>query len=63
MKDYLGKELKVGDKVFFQPKNYRDGFVTGEIIKLTPQQVRVKYLWHSRPREYLLYPNCVAKIY
>lgn len=42
MKDYLGKELAVGDTVVFPRPRYRD-LVTGTIIKLTPQKVRAEY--------------------
>lgn len=41
-RDFLGRELAVGDYVMFMKQHYRE-FGMGKIIKFTPQKVRVKY--------------------
>lgn len=62
MKDFVGNELTLGDTVAVAPKNYR-GLIRAQIIKFTPQQVRVKYknTWNfgtpGRDEEYLVYPG------
>ena len=40
-KDYLGKDLAVGDYVAFMMIGYRD-FVKGTIVKVNPQKVTIK---------------------
>lgn len=40
MKDFLNKELEIGDKVVFITPNYRE-FSTGVIFGFTPMNVRV----------------------
>ena len=41
-RDFLGRELNLGDYVIFMKQHYRE-FGMGKIIKFTPQKVRVKY--------------------
>ena len=65
MKDFLGKELSIGDSVVVTPKNYR-GLVKAQVISFTAKQVRLEYMntWNfqSRPEQYLVYANCCVKI-
>ena len=42
MKDCLGKELQLGDKIVTTDRNYAD-LIFGEVIGFTPKKVRVKY--------------------
>ena len=42
MKDFLGRELALGDSVIIIAPNYRH-FVLARVIKFTPKQVRVAY--------------------
>jgi len=41
-KDFLGKDLKVGDKVIFMRKNYRN-FLVGYIEKITLHTCTIKH--------------------
>lgn len=43
MKDFLGNTIEVGAKVVFIAPNYRQ-LVKGEIIKITPKKVLVRYI-------------------
>jgi len=43
MKDFLGKPIKVGDKVITTAKNYRP-LVEGVIISVSDQSVVIEYL-------------------
>lgn len=45
-RDFLGRELTLGDYVMFMKQNYRE-FGMGKIIKFTPQKVRVKWGNHD----------------
>lgn len=45
-RDFLGRELNMGDYVIFMRQHYRE-FGMGKIIKFTPQKVRVKYGNHD----------------
>lgn len=57
MKDFLGKELELGDLVVTTRPNYRD-FVKAKIIAFTPKKVRVEYNdYYGRPETYLSEPN------
>jgi hypothetical protein len=42
MKDFLGKELRIGDSVIIVAPNYRE-FVLAQIVAFTPKKVRVVY--------------------
>lgn len=61
MKDFLGNQLNIGDKVVCIELNYKN-LVRGEVIKITPQAMRVK--WHRDTREgiTLRYSDQVIKI-
>ena len=64
-KDIFNNELKIGDAVATQAKNYR-GLVIGEIVSFTPQKVRVKYInnWNYTPgreEEYLTESEWIVK--
>lgn len=39
-KDYLGKEINIGDSVVYMKTNYRE-FKTGIIVDITPKQVKI----------------------
>lgn len=45
-RDFLGRELNLGDYVMYM-KQYSREFGMGKIIKFTPQKVRVKYGNHD----------------
>ncbi len=42
MKDIFGYELRIGDRVAFNPPNYK-GLITGTVVAFTPKMVRVSY--------------------
>ncbi len=42
MKDVFGYELRIGDRVAFNPPNYK-GLTTGTVVAFTPKMVRVSY--------------------
>ena len=46
-KDFLNRELSVGDYVVF-PGPYGDGMMLGRIVKFTPQQIRVEWTYKLR---------------
>lgn len=48
-KDFLKRDLAVGDYVIF-PGPYNCGMKLGKIIKFTPQQIRVEwtYKWNNK---------------
>lgn len=66
-KDFLGRELAVGDEVVVTPKNYR-GLIRATVVKMTSQKVRLAYknTWNfGKPgvdEEYLVWPTDVVKI-
>jgi hypothetical protein len=66
-KDFLNKELNVGDVVAFTAPSYRS-LVKGTIKSFTPQKVRISYVntWNygtpGRPDEILQYPEQIIKI-
>lgn len=41
-KDFLNKEIKIGDKVVFMQKNYRN-FIVGKIIHLTEKTAIIEH--------------------
>lgn len=43
MKDFLGRDLELGDSVIIMAPGYRH-FVLARVIKFTPKQVRVSFL-------------------
>lgn len=43
MKDFLGRNLEIGDSVIVIAPNYRH-FVLARIIKFTPNRVRVSFM-------------------
>lgn len=43
MKDFLGRELEIGDSVIVIQPGYRD-FVLARVIQFTPKQVRVSFM-------------------
>jgi hypothetical protein len=42
MKDCVGKELNIGDKVITSDREYAD-LLIGEIIAFTPKKARIRY--------------------
>lgn len=47
MKDFIGQEVKVGDKVVCLEKGYNN-LVKATVTKITPQNIKVKYpKWNS----------------
>lgn len=66
MKDFLGRELSIGDSVVTTPRYYR-GLVRAEVIAFKPKQVRMRYknTWNygeGKDEEYLAFPSSVVKI-
>lgn len=60
MKDFLGKELELGDMVVTTRPNYRD-LVKAKIVAFTPMKVRVEYKgWSGNLETYLSEPNFVV---
>ena len=47
MKDFLGKEVQVGDEVVIIEPHYHD-LIRGSIVKFTPKGVKVKYYAFGR---------------
>ena len=43
MKDFLGRDLELGDSVIVIAPNYRH-FVLARVIQFTPKQVRVSFM-------------------
>lgn len=43
MKDFLGKELKVGDEIVYMSTGYQS-FHKGEIVKLTNKRIAIERL-------------------
>jgi len=61
MKDFFGNTLAIGDVVAFYNPGYRY-FVTGTVIKFTPQQVKVAYKSNFKPDDtYMAYPDMFIK--
>ena len=44
MKDFLGKELAIGDKVICENTGVYKGLHKAVVVKFTPQMVRVEFL-------------------
>lgn len=63
IKDFLGNDLNIGDKVVLTRPRYRE-FVMATIVAFTPQKVRVEYKRHygNSIGEYLSEPNFLVKI-
>lgn len=61
MKDFIGNEVHVGDKVVCIEKDYKN-LIPGEIVKLTPKAMKVKYGEGWREDVVLRYPDQVVKI-
>lgn len=49
MKDFLKKEIKVGDKVVTNCKHYED-LMLGEVVKLTPKMLQISCIKCSTER-------------
>ena len=67
MKDFLGKELAIGDTVVLTAPSYRM-FTKAKIIAFTPKKVRVEYnnTWNFGPKgfieTYLSEPDFLIKV-
>lgn len=67
MKDFLGRELEIGDSVIIMAPKYRH-LVLARIIKFTPTQVRVAFMntWnYGKPGYYtelLQSPSQLTKV-
>jgi hypothetical protein len=56
MKDFLQRELSIGDQVAVAGRGeYNKGLALGEIIKFTPKRVKVRFplnvTWRGKPDE------------
>ena len=62
-KDFLGKELRVGDNVVFMEIKYRN-FKKAVITKLTPQKAYISFENHyGWEREVLQFHNQLIRIF
>lgn len=67
MKDFLGRDLEIGDSVVIIAPGYRD-LVLARIMKFTAKQVKVSYMntWNfgkpGRYAELLQYPSQLVKV-
>jgi hypothetical protein len=67
MKDFLGRELAIGDSVIVIAPNYRH-FVLARVIQFTPKQIRVSFMntWNYGPEghytELLQSPSQLTKV-
>lgn len=43
MKDFLGKDIAVGDTVIFNPPRYK-GLIKGRVVKFTPKMIKIAYV-------------------
>ena len=65
MKDAIGKELEVGDKVVYVDGNRDGSFFSKAIINsFTPQMVRINKIWQGEVSEYksIVYPFKTIKV-
>lgn len=51
MKDRLKQDVEIGDMVVFNPPNSSD-LCIGEIVRITPKGIRVKYKNHQTRNRY-----------
>lgn len=58
MKDIFGTEIQVGQICAFNPPHYK-GLVKGNVLKLTPKQVRVSYKPYGKQstEDFCIYPS------
>lgn len=61
MKDFLGKELNVGDKVVCLRPEYKY-FVHGEVVKITEKTMQIEITMGSRKETRKRYSDQVVKI-
>lgn len=60
MKDFVGREVKVGDKVVCLEKGYNN-LTWATVTKITPQKIKVKYSRYDGDREVLRTPDQFVK--
>ena len=61
MKDFLGKELQIGDSVVVVVPNYRE-LVLAQIVAFTPKKVRVVYDDRYGKQDLIQDPHQLVKI-
>lgn len=61
MTDFLGNDIQVGDKVACIELGYKN-LMFGEVVKLTPKAMRVKYKKWGQEETVLRYSDQVIKI-
>lgn len=61
MKDFLGKDLQIGDGVVVVLPNYRE-LVLGKIVAFTPKKVRVVYEVKGKSYDLIQVPEQLVKI-
>jgi hypothetical protein len=59
MKDFLGNQVNVGDKIVCIELGYKN-LVHGEIVKITPKAMRVKYMIGGREQIVLRYVDQIV---
>lgn len=61
MKDFLGKDLQIGDSVVVAVPNYRE-FALAKIVAFTPKKVRVVYEEKGESHDLIQDPRQLVKI-
>lgn len=61
MKDFLGRELEIGDVVAVTEPSYRN-LIKATVARFTPKRVVLQYFLRSNLREYTTPSNFVIKI-
>ena len=62
MKDFLGKELQIGDSVVVVVPNYRE-FVLEQVVAFTPKKVRVVYDNRDGKQDLIQDPYQLVKVF
>ena len=62
MKDFLGKELQIGDSVVVVVPNYRE-FVLAQVVAFTPKKVRVVYENRDGKQDLIQDPHQLVKVF
>lgn len=61
MKDFVGREVKVGDQVVCLEKGYNN-LTRATVTKITPQKIKVKYARYDGDREVMRTPDQFIKV-
>lgn len=61
MKDIMGKELAIGDRVAFNPPTYK-GLALAMITGFTPKMVKLSFRYNREDCHTVAFPRDVAKV-